>query len=105
MEACLFFPRSDTTPTHCQVPVAHVEAGLRTYSLYNPFPEEANRRLIGAIASYNFAATKRSQDALLQVRAVVWMLTVPQPLHWYMHILVWQSSKQKTSILHSHRQL
>jgi UDP-N-acetylglucosamine 2-epimerase len=59
-----------------QVPVAHVEAGLRTYSLYNPFPEEANRRLIGAIASYNFAATRRSQDALLGVCCICMGLEV-----------------------------
>ena len=40
-----------------QIPIAHVEAGLRSYNLYNPYPEEANRRLIGQLAQLNFAPT------------------------------------------------
>lgn len=40
-----------------QVPTAHVEAGLRSYNLYNPYPEEANRRLIAQLAQLNFAPT------------------------------------------------
>lgn len=51
------------------IPVAHVEAGIRTGSIYNPFPEEVNRRIISTIASYNFAATDRARRALLMVRA------------------------------------
>ena len=43
-----------------KVEVGHVEAGLRTASLYNPFPEEINRRVTGAIARYHFAPTERS---------------------------------------------
>ncbi|MDR9404376.1 MAG: UDP-N-acetylglucosamine 2-epimerase (non-hydrolyzing) [Halothece sp. Uz-M2-17] len=41
-----------------QIPTAHVEAGLRSYNLYNPYPEEANRRLIGQLAQLNFAPTE-----------------------------------------------
>jgi len=47
-----------------QIPVAHVEAGLRTGNLYSPWPEEGNRKLTGAIATYHFAPTKTSADAL-----------------------------------------
>jgi len=41
-----------------QIPTAHVEAGLRSHNLYNPYPEEANRRLIGQLAQLNFAPTE-----------------------------------------------
>ena len=41
-----------------QIPAAHVEAGLRSHNLYNPYPEEANRRLIGQLAQLNFAPTE-----------------------------------------------
>lgn len=45
--------------------VGHVEAGLRTYDRYSPFPEEINRRLISALATYNFAPTQTAVDALI----------------------------------------
>ncbi len=48
-----------------KVPVAHVEAGLRTGDLYSPWPEEGNRKLTGTIAKYHFAPTKWSQQNLL----------------------------------------
>jgi UDP-N-acetylglucosamine 2-epimerase len=48
-----------------RIPVGHVEAGLRTRDIYNPFPEEVNRHLIGVMASYNFAPTETARDALL----------------------------------------
>lgn len=49
-----------------KIPVAHVEAGLRTYDNDNPFPEEVNRRIISLLASYHFAPTKRAVDFLLK---------------------------------------
>ena len=49
-----------------RVPVAHVEAGLRTGDLYSPWPEEANRRLTGALAAVHFAPTARARDNLLR---------------------------------------
>ena len=49
-----------------QIPVAHIEAGLRTGDLYSPWPEEANRKLTGAITTYHFAPTKNSQQNLLK---------------------------------------
>lgn len=49
-----------------QIPVGHVEAGLRTQNRWLPYPEEMNRRLTGAIASYHFAPTALSREHLLQ---------------------------------------
>jgi UDP-N-acetylglucosamine 2-epimerase (non-hydrolysing) len=48
-----------------KVPVGHIEAGLRTYDRYSPFPEEINRRLISSLATYNFAPTQAAVDALI----------------------------------------
>lgn len=48
-----------------QIPVGHVEAGLRTYNIYSPWPEEMNRQLTGRIATYHFAPTILSQSNLL----------------------------------------
>ena len=50
---------------YLKIPVAHVEAGLRTWDDDNPFPEEINRRLIAQLALLHFAPTKRAEDALL----------------------------------------
>ncbi|MBE3576259.1 MAG: UDP-N-acetylglucosamine 2-epimerase (non-hydrolyzing) [Limnochordales bacterium] len=50
---------------YARVPVAHVGAGLRTSSIYSPFPEEANRRLITRLAAVHFAPTKRVAANLL----------------------------------------
>lgn len=47
-----------------QIPVGHVEAGLRTGNMYSPFPEEMNRKLTGSIATYHFAPTKTSESNL-----------------------------------------
>lgn len=47
-----------------QIPVGHVEAGLRTYDRYSPFPEEMNRCLTGRLATMHFAPTKRNKDNL-----------------------------------------
>ncbi|WP_299982522.1 UDP-N-acetylglucosamine 2-epimerase (non-hydrolyzing) [uncultured Pseudoteredinibacter sp.] len=48
-----------------QIPVGHVEAGLRTGNIYSPWPEEMNRKLTGAIASYHFCPTEKSKQNLL----------------------------------------
>ena len=48
-----------------QIPVGHVEAGLRTHNIYSPWPEEMNRQLTGRIATYNFAPTTLSRQNLL----------------------------------------
>ena len=49
-----------------QIPVGHVEAGLRTHNIYSPWPEEMNRQLTGRIATYHFAPTPLSRQNLLQ---------------------------------------
>ena len=47
-----------------QIPVGHVEAGLRTYNIYSPFPEEMNRKIISALTTYHFAPTQNNRAAL-----------------------------------------
>lgn len=51
---------------YSQIPVGHVEAGLRTGNIYSPWPEEMNRHIISKIAKYNFAPTPRSKENLLR---------------------------------------
>ncbi|WP_139892124.1 non-hydrolyzing UDP-N-acetylglucosamine 2-epimerase [Bacillus sp. D386] len=51
---------------YLQIPVGHVEAGLRTYNIYSPFPEEFNRQAVGIVAKYNFAPTEMSKQNLLK---------------------------------------
>src|SRR6516165_4001750 len=66
--------QGDTTTTFAgalaafyhRVPVAHVEAGLRTENIYSPWPEEINRRLVTQIADLHFAPTVRAHDNLLR---------------------------------------
>ncbi|MCJ0576879.1 non-hydrolyzing UDP-N-acetylglucosamine 2-epimerase, partial [Enterococcus cecorum] len=48
-----------------KIPVAHVEAGLRTHDIYSPFPEEFNRQAVGIISKYNFAPTEKSRQNLI----------------------------------------
>lgn len=70
----LVLVHGDTTTTlaaslaalYQRIPVAHVEAGLRTGNLYSPWPEEANRKLTGHLATYHFAPTERARDNLLR---------------------------------------
>lgn len=74
-EACpdLVLVHGDTTTStatalaafYQQIPVGHVEAGLRTYNIYSPWPEEMNRQLTGRIATYHFAPTSLSRQNLL----------------------------------------
>lgn len=49
-----------------QIPVGHVEAGLRTYNIYSPYPEEFNRQAVSIISKYNFAPTELSKENLLR---------------------------------------
>lgn len=51
---------------YLQIPVGHVEAGLRTYDIYSPYPEEYNRQAVGIIAKYHFAPTENSKQNLLK---------------------------------------
>lgn len=54
---------------YAQIPVGHVEAGLRTHNIYSPWPEEMNRQITGRIASYNFAPTQLSEKNLIEEKA------------------------------------
>lgn len=51
---------------YLQIPIGHVEAGLRTYNIYSPYPEEFNRQAVGIISKYNFAPTENSKNNLLR---------------------------------------
>lgn len=51
---------------YLQIPVGHIEAGLRTYNIYSPYPEEFNREAVGSIALYNFAPTPLAASNLLR---------------------------------------
>lgn len=70
-----------------QIPVGHVEAGLRTHNIYSPWPEEMNRLITGRIATYNFAPTQLSRQNLLNEAVeddsiFVTGNTVIDALHW-----------------------
>lgn len=70
-----------------QIPVGHVEAGLRTHNIYSPWPEEMNRQLTGRIATYNFAPTALSRENLLKesvddAKITVTGNTVIDALYW-----------------------
>ncbi len=51
---------------YLQIPVGHVEAGLRTYNIYSPYPEEFNRQTVSIISQYNFAPTELSRENLVR---------------------------------------
>ena len=72
-EPDVVFVHGDTSTTfstslaayYAKVKVGHIEAGLRTYDIYSPWPEEGNRQLTGVLANYHFAPTAQSQQNLL----------------------------------------
>lgn len=74
VEPDIILVHGDTTTTFAgalaafynQVAIGHVEAGLRTYNKYSPFPEEANRQFVGVISDMNFAPTEQSKENLLK---------------------------------------
>ena len=49
---------------YLQIPIGHVEAGLRTYDIFSPYPEEFNRQAVGIVSNYNFAPTQLAADHL-----------------------------------------
>lgn len=73
-EPDIVFVHGDTTTSmaaalaafYRQIPVAHIEAGLRTHNIYSPWPEEINRQITGRIATYNFSPTFLSKQNLLR---------------------------------------
>lgn len=76
---------------YMQIPVGHVEAGLRTRNIYSPWPEEINRQITGRIASFNFAPTSLSKRNLEEEKAhgqiIITGNTVIDALHWVVNRL------------------
>ena len=86
-----------------QIPVAHVEAGLRTRNIYSPWPEEINRQMTGRLATYHFAPTQLSKQNLLDEhveahKIIVTGNTVIDALHWVVNRI--QSDNALKSALH-----
>lgn len=86
---------------YAQIPVGHVEAGLRTHNIYSPWPEEINRQLTGRIASYNFSPTPLSRKNLLEEniedsKILVTGNTVIDALHWVVDKINGDPELQKT---------
>ena len=84
---------------YAQIPVGHVEAGLRTHNIYSPWPEEINRQITGRIATYNFAPTPLSRRNLEEEKThgniYVTGNTVIDALHWVVDKLNGDSSLAK----------
>ena len=76
---------------YAQIPVGHVEAGLRTHNIYSPWPEEMNRQITGRIATYNFSPTQLSEKNLIEEKALGQIFvtgnTVLDALHLVVDIL------------------
>ena len=96
----LVFVHGDTTTStsaalaafYQQIPVAHVEAGLRTGNIYSPWPEEMNRQLTGRLATYHFAPTSLAKQNLLKENVrekniEVTGNTVIDALHWVVNLI------------------
>ena len=78
---------------YLQIPVGHVEAGLRTHNIYSPWPEEMNRQITGRIATYDFAPTPLSRQNLLDEgvdpeKITVTGNTVIDALHWVVENII-----------------
>jgi len=71
-----------------QIPVGHVEAGLRTYNIYSPWPEEMNRQITGRISSYNFAPTPLSEKNLMRENTHGQILVTGNTVIDALHIVV-----------------
>ncbi|GAB4278587.1 MAG: UDP-N-acetylglucosamine 2-epimerase (non-hydrolyzing) [Candidatus Rifleibacteriota bacterium] len=120
----MVFVQGDTTTVfvgalsafYQKIPVAHIEAGLRTSDRYSPFPEEINRRLAGNLATLHFAPTQRARDNLLRenipeasiyvsgntvIDALEWSLKQPHQLPDDLESFL--SSGKKTILVTTHR--
>lgn len=90
-----------------QIPVGHVEAGLRTHNIYSPWPEEMNRQVTGRIATYNFSPTPLSEKNLIEEKAMgkiyVTGNTVIDALHLVVNKLKTDAelAKEQDAILHN----
>ena len=73
---------------YAQIPVGHVEAGLRTHNIYSPWPEEMNRQVTGRIAAYNFAPTVLSEKNLIEEKAMGQIFVTGNTVIDALHIVV-----------------
>lgn len=73
---------------YAQIPVGHVEAGLRTHNLYSPWPEEMNRQVTGRIATYNFSPTPLSESNLKEEKAMGQMFVTGNTVIDALHMVV-----------------
>lgn len=78
-----------------QIPVGHVEAGLRTHNIYSPWPEEMNRQITGRIAAYNFAPTPLSEKNLIEEKAMGKIYVTGNTVIDALHLIV---NKLKTDV-------
>lgn len=98
-----------------QIPVGHVEAGLRTHNIYSPWPEEFNRKVTGIVGSYHFAPTEKSQQNLLDEKTdpanmIVTGNTVIDALQWVVKKIdsdpdLHNAMTEKFGFLHSDKKL
>lgn len=78
-----------------QIPVGHVEAGLRTHNIYSPWPEEMNRQITGRIATYNFSPTPLSEKNLKEEKAHGQIFVTGNTVIDALHMVVERLSKDK----------
>ena len=86
-----------------QIPVGHVEAGLRTHNIYSPWPEEMNRQITGRIATYHFAPTPLSRQNLLDEgvdpeKIMVTGNTVIDALQWVVNNVMKKEDEEETGL-------
>lgn len=73
---------------YAQIPVGHVEAGLRTHNIYSPWPEEMNRQVTGRVATYNFSPTPLSEKNLFEEKAMGQIYVTGNTVIDALHIVV-----------------
>lgn len=81
---------------YAQIPVGHVEAGLRTHNLYSPWPEEMNRQVTGRIAAYNFSPTPLSEQNLRDENALGDILVTGNTVIDALHMVVGKLQEDKS---------
>lgn len=80
---------------YAQIPVGHIEAGLRTHNIYSPWPEEMNRQITGRIATYNFSPTSLSEKNLQEEKAHGDILVTGNTVIDALHMVVEKLNKDK----------
>ena len=100
----IVFVHGDTTTStatalaafYQQIPVAHIEAGLRTHNIYSPWPEEINRQITGRISTYNFAPTPLSERNLKEEKAHGQIFVTGNTVIDALHMVVQKLKKDKS---------